>query len=70
MDLCFENERNPIFTKPVLAKCSCSSVSTKYGYEVPGMMLLQLYLHIYSLLRGVIFEVHPLNGYACSPTIL
>jgi hypothetical protein len=31
----------------------------RYGYEVPGMVLLQLYLYIYRLLREVTFEVLP-----------
>jgi hypothetical protein len=38
--------------------------------EVPGMILLQAHLHIYSLLRGVTFEVLPLSSYELSPTIL
>jgi len=34
---------------------------TGCGYEVLGMLLLQAYLFIYSLLRGVTFEVPPLE---------
>jgi hypothetical protein len=36
---------------------------TRCGYEVPGMILLQGYLYTYNLLRGVTFEVLPLNSY-------
>jgi len=44
--------------------------STRYGYEVPGITLLQAYLYTYSLLRGVTFEVFPLSSYALSPMML
>jgi hypothetical protein len=40
------------------------------GYEVPGMVLLQAYLHTYSLLRGVTFKVLPFSSYAFSPKML
>jgi hypothetical protein len=49
---------------------SRNSKSTKCGYEVPGMILLQTYLYTYNLLRGVTFEVLPLSSYVLSPTIL
>jgi hypothetical protein len=39
-------------------------------YEVPGMILLQAYLYAYTLLRGVTFEVLPLNSHALSPSML
>jgi hypothetical protein len=45
--------------------------STRCGYEVLGMILLQAsHLYTYSLLRGVTFEVLPLSTYALSPTRL
>jgi hypothetical protein len=34
------------------------------------MILLQLYLYAYSLLRGATFEVLPLSNYALNPTML
>jgi hypothetical protein len=40
------------------------------GYEVPGMVLLQAYPCICSILRGVTFEALPLSSYALSPMIL
>jgi hypothetical protein len=33
------------------------------------MILLQVYLHSYSLLRGVTFKVLPLSNYALSPVL-
>jgi hypothetical protein len=39
-------------------------------YEVPGINLLQAYLYIYSLQRGVTFQVLPLSSCALSPTML
>jgi len=45
-------------------------VSTWCGYEVPGMILLQIYLYNYSLLRGLTFELLPLCSYAPSPMML
>jgi hypothetical protein len=44
--------------------------STRYGYEVLWIILLQEYLYTYSLLRGVTFEVLPLSSYALSPVTL
>jgi hypothetical protein len=44
--------------------------NTRCGYEVPGMNLLQACLCIYSLPRGVTFEVLPLDSCAFSPTML
>jgi hypothetical protein len=35
---------------------------TRYGYEVPGMILFNTYLYTYSLLRGATFEVLPLSS--------
>jgi hypothetical protein len=43
---------------------------TKCVHEVPGMILLQVYLYTHSLLRGVNFEVLPLGSHALSPTML
>jgi hypothetical protein len=40
------------------------------GYEVPGMVLLQVYLYTYGLLRRVTFELLILSSYALSPTML
>jgi len=40
------------------------------GYEVPGMILFQVYLYIYSLLRDVTLEVLPLRNYALSRTMV
>jgi hypothetical protein len=40
------------------------------GYEIPGIILLQIYMNAYSLLRGVTFEVLPLSSCALSPTML
>jgi len=47
-----------------------SVLYTKYSYEVSRMILFQAYLYIYSLLRGVTFEILPLISYAISPTML
>jgi len=44
--------------------------AARCGYEVQRMILLQAYLYAYSLLRGVIFEVHPLSNYAFSTMML
>jgi len=41
-----------------------------YGYEVPGMVLLQAYLYTYSLLRGVMYKVLHLSSYALSSIML
>jgi hypothetical protein len=35
--------------------------------EVPGIILLQAYMYTYRLLRGITFEVLPLNSYALKP---
>jgi hypothetical protein len=44
---------------------------TRYGYDVPGMVLLKAYLYTYNILRGgVNFKVLPLSSYALSPTML
>jgi hypothetical protein len=43
---------------------------TRCSYEVPRIILLQAYLHAYSLPAGVTFEVLPLSSYAISPTML
>jgi len=48
----------------------CRAVSTTNGYEVPGIILLQAYLYICSLLRAVTFKVLPLSSYALSSTML
>jgi len=45
-------------------------ISTRCGYEVLGMIILQVYLYTCSLLRGITFEILPLNGYALSPMML
>jgi len=42
----------------------------RFGYKVPGMILLQAHLYTYSLLRGVTFEVLSFSNYALSPTML
>jgi len=41
-----------------------------YGYEVLGIILLQVYSYIYSLLGGVTTGVLPLSNYALGPMML
>jgi hypothetical protein len=43
---------------------------TRYGSEVPEMILSQEYPHIYSLLKGDTFKVLPLSRYALHPKML
>jgi hypothetical protein len=54
-----------IFT-PIPIPCT----NTWCGYEVPGIILLPVYLYTCSLLRGVTFKVLPFSSYALSPTML
>jgi hypothetical protein len=43
----------------------------RFGYKVPGIILLQAsYLYTYSLLRWVTLEVLSLSSYALTPTML
>jgi hypothetical protein len=45
--------------------------STRCGYEVTGIIILQTYLYTNNLLRGgVTFEALPFNSYAFIPTVL
>jgi hypothetical protein len=44
--------------------------NTMFVYEVSGMILLQVYLYTYSLLRRVTFEVLPFSNCALSQTML
>jgi hypothetical protein len=46
------------------------NASTRCGYEIPGMTLLQAYPYTYSLLGGVNFEVLPLSSHTPSPMML
>jgi hypothetical protein len=67
------NEIQIRYFRKICTECyHCTSLQgdTKCGYEVPGVILLQSYLHTYSLLRGITFEVLPLSSYALSPTML
>jgi hypothetical protein len=43
---------------------------TRYGYEVPGMTLMQAHLYTFSLLRGITFKVLPFSSYTLSPKML
>jgi hypothetical protein len=43
---------------------------TRRGYEVPRMILLQVYLYTHSLLKAVTFKVLPLSSCALSPMML
>jgi hypothetical protein len=49
---------------------TCSVQYTRPGYEVTGIMSLQLHLYTYNILRGVTLQVLPFSSYALSPTML
>jgi hypothetical protein len=53
-----------IMQKKVCMKC------TRCDYEVLRRVLMQTYLYIYSLLRGVTFKALPLSSYVLSPVML
>jgi hypothetical protein len=53
-----------------LGPASDNAKEMKCGYEVTGMILLQVYLYTSSLLRGITFKVLPFNSCACSPMML
>jgi len=46
------------------------NASTRCGYEIPGMTLLQAYVCTCSVLRGIIFKVLPLSSCELSRTLL
>jgi hypothetical protein len=54
----------------VLGNFVAVSRNTSFSCEVPRMTLLQAYLYIFILLRGVTFKVLPLSSYALSPMML
>jgi hypothetical protein len=47
-----------------------TGLNIRHGYEVPKMILLQVYLYTYNLLMRVTFEMLPLSSNALSPTML